>query len=393
MRFPEAFYQLQRAITQHLPSLRPAQQRGLALWVFGTLLAHSSCQSAVVLALSVYGSAHALRQRLRDWLYDGSDKAAPCHIQIAPATCFAALLRWVLSWWQEGQLALALDATLDRDRMAALVISVLYRGSAIPVAWAILPANTKGAWMPHILPLLRLLWRAVPRQMPVLVLIDRGLWSPVLWRRIRRLGWHPLVRIRASTAFTAQGGTRQKVRNLVPGPGYAWVGAGRAGREKGRRHPSTLVVVWDPSGAEPWVVLTDLPPQQVGLGWYGLRMWIELGFRALKGVGWRWEHTRRLDPTRAARHWLVLAVAMLWVLATGTRVEDAERAKVAPGRLRRPSEPPAVLAKRSTSVWSLGCLWAQRQAIQGRFWSRLWLWPEPWPQPPPGIQLLLPLPF
>jgi hypothetical protein len=40
-------------------------------------------------------------------------------------------------------------------------------------------------------------------------------------------------------------------------------------------------------------------------------MWIEFGFRALKGLGWRWERTRRTDPDRVARHWLVLAVATL----------------------------------------------------------------------------------
>jgi hypothetical protein len=70
-----------------------------------------------------------------------------------------------------------------------------------------------------------------------------------------------------------------------------------------------------------WV--TDLPPARVGVSWYALRMWVELGFRALKAVGWQWQHTRRTDPRRTARHWLVLAVATLWVLAHGTRAEDA----------------------------------------------------------------------
>lgn len=50
-----------------------------------------------------------------------------------------------------------------------------------------------------------------------------------------------------------------------------------------------------------------------------------MGFRALKGVGWQWQPTRRTEPTRVARHWLVLAVALLWVLAYGTRVEEAAR--------------------------------------------------------------------
>jgi hypothetical protein len=32
----------------------------------------------------------------------------------------------------------------------------------------------------------------------VLVLTDRGLWSRRLWKRIRDLGWHPLMRLQDS---------------------------------------------------------------------------------------------------------------------------------------------------------------------------------------------------
>lgn len=56
--------------------------------------------------------------------------------------------------------------------------------------------------------------------------------------------------------------------------------------------------------------------------WYGLRMWVELGFRALKSLGWQWQRTRRTDPAREARYWLILAMATWWVLAYGTRCQD-----------------------------------------------------------------------
>lgn len=79
-------------------------------------------------------------------------------------------------------------------------MSVLYRGFALPVAWQILPANTHGAWMPHLLRPLHLLWRAVPPSMEVLVLADRGLWSPRLWKRIRTMRWHPVLRLQDSSS-------------------------------------------------------------------------------------------------------------------------------------------------------------------------------------------------
>lgn len=137
------------------------------------------------------------------------------------------------------------------------------------------------------------------------------MWSPRLWWTIRALGGHPLMRQQARSTFRPWGQRRQAVTKLGTGPGQAWVGAGVAFQARRRRQRGTLVVVWDPDQATPWVLLTDLPPDAIGVCWYGLRVWIELGFRALKGVGWQWQHTRRTDPARVARHWLVLAVVML----------------------------------------------------------------------------------
>lgn len=381
---------MEAALAQHLAHLRPAHRRGLALWVCGTILAQSACQSAVIAALLAHGRYHALRQRLREWLYDGGDKAAPCRAEVAVERCFAPLLGWILSWWRGRELALAVDATARGDRLVALVVGVLYRGCAIPVAWAILPGNAAGPWLGTILRLLRLLRPAVPAGLTVLVLADRGLWSPRLWKRVRDLGWHPLLRVQGHATFAPDGRERGPVRALVR-PGAAWVGRGRLGSPKRRRLKVTLVIAWTTGQEQPWAVVTDLPPARVGVSWYALRMWVELGFRALKGVGWRWGHTRRADPRRVARHWLILAVATLWTLAHGTRAEDAERAGVAPAHLRTPPPaPPAVVRpRRRIGIFRLGLHWLRHLLARGRPWRRLWLAPEPWPDPPPGLLIVI----
>jgi len=191
MRFPNELYQMTMAINEFFPNLRPAPQRGLALWVYGTILAHSACQNAVITALLFLGAWDALRE----WLYDGQDKAAPCQTQVDISCCFGPLIRWVLSWWQDQRIALAVDATAHGDLVVSFTVSVLYRGCAIPVAWHILPANRKGAWMGHILDLLELIAKVLPSKMKVLVLVDRGLWSQRLRKGIRRWGYHPIQRL------------------------------------------------------------------------------------------------------------------------------------------------------------------------------------------------------
>jgi Transposase DDE domain len=268
----------------------------------------------------------------------------------------------------------------------ALVVSVLYRGSAIPVAWAILPGNEPGPWLKPILRLLRCLRPAVPPGWTVLVLADRGLWSPRLWKRVRDLGWHPLLRIQNRTTIAPDGRERCAAKDLVR-PGQAWVGRGRLGSPEGRRLSVTLIAVRTTAQEEPWVVVTDLAPRQVGVSWYALRIWVELGFRALKSFGWQWHRTRRADPARVARHWLVLAVASLWVLAHGTRLEAAERAGRPPARLRTPPAAPATTHPRRISLFRRGVQGLRHLLGRGRLWRQLWLAPEPWPGPPPGLTI------
>ena len=116
MRLPRECYQMQQVIETHLPHLSQPQLAGLALWVCGAILAGSACQNAVASALSARGNWNSLRQYLREWLYDGSDRARPCRTELDVSLCFAPLLRWVLAWWRSGHLALAVDPTLKGDQ-------------------------------------------------------------------------------------------------------------------------------------------------------------------------------------------------------------------------------------------------------------------------------------
>jgi hypothetical protein len=85
----------------------------------------------------------------------------------------------------------------------------------------------------------------------------------------------------------------------------------------------TLLACWQVGYTDPWLIITDLPTPQAQVVWYGMRAWIEAGFKDFKRGGWRWEQTKMTRPERAARLWLVMTVAMLWVLSVGGEA-DAE---------------------------------------------------------------------
>ena len=392
MRSPLESYQIEQELRQRMPHLSDAQIRGLTDWTHGTITAGSGCQSSVVKALAFMGKAGSIRQRLREWLRDGADRARPSPNQIDPRAGFAPLMRWILSLWRSDDLALAIDPTTLSDKLTAVVVSVVYRGCAIPVAWVIMPGNKKGKWIDPAVELLGLLKPAIPTRMRVIVMTDRGLRSPKLWKKIQSLGWHPYMRQCVSVTFCPDGGTRIRARKLVRSPNSAFIGHGTAFGVKSKQLRGTIIVIWVEGQTDPWIILTDMEPDESGASWYALRFWIETGFKALKSVGWQWQKTRRTDPARAERHWLVLAVATLLSLAYGTREEDAEALGRLPSALRAPPKAAPVRPSgrgRLMSVFSRGADALRRRLIKGRMWRRIWLLPEPWPDPPDGLKVVI----
>ena len=177
MSCQKAVYQWTEVVTTYLPHLSKPQAAVLALWSVGMVLARSCALPAVSLFLAkgLDRKANTVRQQLREFCYEATAKRGKPRQELAVESCFAPVVAWVLSWWEGNQLALAVDATTLGQRFVVLVVSVLYRGCAIPVAWTVLPATEKHAWRGEWLRMLRQVRAVVPRRFCVIVLADRGL--------------------------------------------------------------------------------------------------------------------------------------------------------------------------------------------------------------------------
>jgi hypothetical protein len=376
------------AIRTHLPLLSQPQATVLALWSLGMVLARSCALTAV--AVFVAGWLHrkeqTVRQQLREFCYEVEAKRGVQRQALAVEPCFAPLLRWVLSGWQGTQVALALDATTLGTRFTVLAISVVYRGCAIPVAWTILPANVPHAWRREWLRLLRHLRPAIPTPWTVIVLADRGLYAGWLFRRIVRLGWHPFLRVNRGGTFRPDPqATYRPLLSFVPQPGTRWRGTGTAFKSPQRRLRCTLLACWEEGYQDPWLILTDLPPEASEAGWYGLRAWIEQQFKCIKRAGWQWQRTRMTQPDRAARLWLAVAVATLWLLSVGGAAEetipastllDVTDALIGQRRQRRATRLRVVSIFHRGWITILVALLEQAPLPLGTFL------PEPWPRVP-----------
>ncbi len=392
MTRPAGLLQWEQTLSTQLPHLSRPQRTVLLLWSVGLILA-SSCGLTSVTTVLAYLLARregTVREQLRDWYRDASakrgGKGGRKRRTLEVASCFPYLLRWVVAWWDPAstQLPLALDASTLGQRFTILSISVVVRGCAIPVAWKVVEATRAGAWRPHWISLLEAVDGCIPADWTVIVLADRGLYAPWLFTTIQARGWHPYLRINRQGQYCPQGATTfRPLSHVVTRVGQAWKGVVTCFATKERQVQCTLLARWDAGYRDPWLILTDLPPARADVAWYGLRAWIECGFKDSKRGGWQWHQTKMTDPARAERLWLVIAVATLWTVSVGCQAETQLPAAVLPelpaghvARRRATGRP----AGREVSCFRRGRLVLIAALCSGQELPLGRLVPEPWPK-------------
>jgi hypothetical protein len=370
------FLQWSLEVSTHFPKLSKPQAVGLALWSYAIAVTRSSGLTTVAsfLALLRDQSPGTLRQRLREWLYDAPDKSGRQRQEVTVSHCFAPLLRWVVSQWPETEkrMALALDATTLGQRFTVLAVCVVYCGQAQPVAWTIVPATQAGSWQPHWLRMLALLEPVIPKDWQVLVLADRGLYAKWLFEAIQACGWHPFLRINRRGQFRPVAAHHfRPLKSAVRRGGLVRRWEAICFKTPAAQLRCTLLAQWNARHDQPWLIVTDLEPQQAHACWYSMRSWIEACFKYTKRGGWHWEQTKMTDPARAERLWLAMAVATLLVVSLGSEPVAADTPSGFSGLPRQPR----LSCFRHGWVTLLALLLTARPLRVGS------LQPSPWPKP------------
>lgn len=368
-----------------MPHLSKPQAVVLALWSFGIVM--SKCCGLTTVSTLIAGllgqKENTVRQRLREWYQNDEAKKGSQRAELDVSSCFVPLVGWVLSWWarDERRLALAMDASTLGQLFVVLAISIVYRGCAIPVAWTLLPATAKGEWKKHWLALFEQLETAIPPHWTVVVLADRGLYANWLYQQIVKIGWHPFLRLKTSGTFRPNGQFHFRSLALAaPTVGTAWCGLVTC--FKTNPLDCTLLARWHEPYEDPWLIITDLRPEQADVFWYAMRPWIEAGFKQTKRAGWQWQNTRMTDPDRAGRLWLAMAIATLWVVSVGGQAEATLPASsfaalpephIAWQRTANPTQDRLLSCFRRGILLIMAALLTGQSIPLGRFY------PEPWP--------------
>jgi Transposase DDE domain len=335
------YHQIYHWLDQHLDAqVDPSTRERLALLVTGLLRSQNAAPAQIAKAIKTLGLSAAktesIERRIRRLENDS---------EVSAALCLHPLVRQRLAWVHAERLFLILDPTTQEDRVVLVSVALWYRGRALPLAWAVWPANTplEGArfWQ-RIKTLLDEVAPLLPRGVEVVWLADRAFGTPAFTDLVTAHGWHYIVRVQDQTC--CQSGTEslwqrspapplRAVRALVAQPGQRAKCGGRLFKKRGWRRAS-VVVAWGRRHRSPLCLVSDLKPRWELLAWYRRRFPIEATFRDYKSYGWHWEQGQVTDLEHVKRLLVGMALASWVVLCAGTQAAAEFLAQRARGRRR-----------------------------------------------------------
>jgi hypothetical protein len=235
------------------------------------------------------------------------------------------LLPVLLGSLGKPELLFVFDPTPYRACGTVLCLGVVWRGRILPVAWRVMPQQTP--WPQRLGPVLDDLLAPVAAALPpgcqATLLADRGLVGPALLDAAQRVGWHVVLRVRASAGDTTRVrlglGADQRLVEVLTGPGQRLLSPAAIFKDAGWRR-GFLTIHWPATAPEPWVLFSDRPGGAARVREYRQRTHAEATYADVKGRGFNLERSKVTAPERVERLLLVLHLALWWAFALGAQV-------------------------------------------------------------------------
>jgi hypothetical protein len=302
-----------RQVHTLLPAVHASRAATLAAFALGVLWSGTVTLLKVAAALPLAATDASIERRWRRFLAND---------RVTLPTLWRPLLPSLLAGLGQRELLFVFDPTPYRDCATLLCLGVVCRGRVLPVAWRAMPQQT--AWPQRLEAILAAMLADVAAALPpattATLLGDRGLVGPALIDAAQRVGWHVVLRLRASageaTWVRLGDGTEQRLAALPTGPGQRWDAPAAIFKAAGWRQGS-LTIRWDATAKEPWVLFSDRPGGAARVHEYRRRTKAEATYQDAKGRGFALEQSKVVAPQRLERLLLVLHLALWWAFGLG----------------------------------------------------------------------------
>jgi len=173
---------------------------------------------------------------------------------------YGPLVHQALAEWGTQALYLALDTSLLWDTYCLVRISLVYRGRAIPMVWAVLDHPSSSVAYDVYKGMLEKVAELLPCGCRVVFAADRGFAATHLMEHLTRLGWHWRIRIKGSFWIYRQGKQHCKVNRIPLSAGQAlfWHHVYITKKHYGPVH---LALGRPQDSKEYWFVVSDEPTE------------------------------------------------------------------------------------------------------------------------------------
>jgi hypothetical protein len=232
----------------------------ITLLVVGMSKAKSASPARVAAALKTLGLSHAtipsIERRIRRIENDP---------ELTATLCVQPFARERLLLGRPQELGVILDPTTQDDRVVMVSVAVWYRGRALPLAWALWPANMPlegDTFWQRIAAVLDVVAPLVPQGIPVTWLADRAFGTSAFTDLLTARGWHYLVRVQGQTRCRDRRGVERQVQHLVRLRRQRAKLRGQVFKKHHWREAS-IVVYWGRRHAHPLCLVSERR-----LGWY-----------------------------------------------------------------------------------------------------------------------------
>ena len=234
---------------------------------------------------------------------------------VTPECYFLPFAQALIQSLAHGPLVLVIDgSTVGRDCLA-LVVSLVYHGRALPIAWLVVAQRKGHVDVDTHLALLREVQALVPAETTVIFLGDGEFDGPDLQAALTRLGWSYVCRT-AKNIQVQSAGEWLTLGDVYVAPGQS-LGLPNV-RMTGQAYGPVLVIVWwGREYREPLYLVTNLELVAEACWWYRKRFRIETFFSDQKSRGFHLHQSHLSDPARLTRLLLAACLAYLWIIYLG----------------------------------------------------------------------------
>ena len=301
----------QEQLKELLTGIHGHQKKTLAFFVLGIVLSGCAVMQRVAETLSERGLSEAkmtsIERRFARFI---------ANERIVVPLIWKLFLAQVLAPFRGQHLHFVLDNTPFRDDLTIVYLGLLVHSRVLPVAWAVMPAQTtwdEGQW-----DIVGRLLDQVCGHLPdtcCTLMADRGLAGMPLVKLCTSRGWHYLLRVRGEhTCRRFFHGklerTWKRFDQIVLKPGYRWYGKARVWQEETLE--TYVSLVWDKACEEPWLLISDQGAGRRQVQEYAWRMRVEATFQDSKSRGFNIEASWIVDRTHLDRLLLALFLAIWW---------------------------------------------------------------------------------